>query len=207
LTDLELDQAVLSVAGWNPSLPRAIDAALVARLLASCDRRTAIGRRDHAILLLLARLGLRSGEIVALELDDIDWRAGEIVVRGKRRRRDRLPLPVDVGEALAGYLRRGRPRSNSRRVFLRCFAPLTALSSSGAIRGVLRRACQRAGHDYVCPHRLRHSVATDMLRLGVPLADIGQVLRHRSTVTTAVYAKADPEQVRAVARRWPGAVA
>ena len=110
LTALALDQAVLSVAGWNPSLPRAVDAGVVERLLAGCDRRRAIDRRDYAILMLLGRLGLRAGEVVALRLEDIDWRAGEILVRGKRRRQDRLPLPVDVGEALAAYLHRGRPR-------------------------------------------------------------------------------------------------
>jgi integrase/recombinase XerD len=194
----------LSVAGWSPSLPRGIAAAQVSGLIATCDRRTAIGRRDYAILVLLARLGLRSGEIVTLELGDIDWRAGEIAVRGKRRRQDRLPLPVDVGEALAGYLRRGRPVTDSRRVFLRCFAPLVPLADSGAVRGVLARACRRAGIAYVCPHRLRHSVATEMLRSGVALSDIGQVLRHRSTVTTAIYAKVDHDQVRDLARPWPG---
>ena len=182
-----LDDAVLSVAGWNPSLPRAISSTDVARLLGSCDRRRAIGRRDYAILLLLARLGLRGGEVVAMELGDIDWRAGELMVRGKGRRRDRLPLPAEVGAALAAYLQR-RPPSQSRRLFLRSVAPLVGFAGTGALRGVLQRACARAGLRYVSPHRLRHTTATEMLRSGAALAEIGQVLRHRRVLTTAIYA-------------------
>ncbi len=177
VTAFALDQAVLSVAGWTPSVPRAIDPGDAARLLGSCDRRTSAGRRDHAILTMLLRLGLRGGEVVALELDDIDWRRGEIVVRGKRRREERLPLPADVGQAVAGYLQRGRPPSDSRRVFLRCFAPFSELGvGTGAIRGVLARACERAGVPYASPHRLRHTAATEMLRAGAPLSEIAQVL-------------------------------
>ncbi len=207
VTEAALEQAVLPASGWDPSLPRAIACEQVARLLAGCDRRGAIGRRDYAILLLLARLGLRGGEVVALELDDIDWRAGELSVRGKGGRRDRLPLPADVGEALAAYLRRGRPASESRRVFLRQFAPYVGLAGTGALRGVLARACARAGLPYASPHRLRHTTATELLRAGAPLAEIGQLLRHRSHRTTSVYAKVDEEQLRLVARPWPGSAA
>lgn len=203
VTDVALEDAVLSVAGWNPSLPRAINAQAVARMVASCDRRRAIGRRDHAILLLLSRLGLRGGEVVAMELGDIDWRAGEVMVRGKGRRHDRLPLPADVGEAVAAYLQRGRPRADSRRVFLRTVAPFAGLAGTGALRGVLARACSRAGLAYVPPHRLRHTAATEMLRAGAALGEIGQVLRHRSSVTTAAYAKVDHARLRVIARPWP----
>jgi site-specific recombinase XerD len=204
VTEVALEQAVLSASGSDPALPRAIAASEVERLLAACDRRRAIGRRDYAILLLLCRLGLRGGEIVALELTDIDWRAGELNVRGKGGRRDRLPLPVEVGEALAGYLRRGRPVNDSRRVFLREYAPLVGFAGTGALRGVLSRACARAGVAYASPHRLRHTTATELLRAGAPLEEIGQLLRHRSARTTSVYAKVDEPQLRLVARPWPG---
>ena len=187
VTMVGLDDVVLCVAGWNPSLPRAISWADVNRLLRSCDRRRTMGRRDHAILLLLARLGLRGGEVVAMELGDIDWRAGELTVRGKGRRRDRLPLSAEVGGALAAYLQR-RPASASRRLFLRGVAPFVGFADTGALRGVLERACARAGLPYVSPHRLRHTTATEMLRSGAALPEIGHVLRHRSSVTTAVYA-------------------
>lgn len=208
VVDVALDDAVLSVAGWDPSLPRAISTQDVVRLLASCDRRRAIGRRDYAILLLLARLGLRGGEVVAMELGDIDWRAGEVLVRGKGRRHERLPLPAEVGEAVAAYLRRGRPRTaESRRVFLRTVAPIDGFADTGALRGVLARACARAGLAYVPPHRLRHTAATEMLRAGAALAEIGQVLRHRSSVTTSAYAKVDHDQLRLIARPWPGSAA
>jgi integrase/recombinase XerD len=203
-TALALDQAVLSVAGWSQSPPKAITAGQVRRLLGSCDRRTAIGRRDYAIILLLARLGLRAGEVIALQLGDIDWRAGEIVVHGKGHRRDRLPLPTDVGQALAAYLRRGRPASDSRRVFLRHYAPIGGFETgSGAIRDVLARACERANLPYVSPHRLRHSLASQMLRRGGSLTEIGQVLRHRGAATTVVYAKVDLVGLRMLAQPWP----
>lgn len=203
--ELALDQAVLSIAGWNPSLPRAIDAGAVARVLESCDRRTAIECRDHAILMLLVRLGLRGGEVVTLKLGDVDWKRGEIVVRGKRRREERLPLPSDVGEALAGYLQTGRPHSESRQLFIGNYAPFSGLSAyTGAIRAVVARACERAGVPYASPHRLRHTAATEMLRAGAPLSEIAQVLRHRSSATTSIYAKVDYERLRELARPWPG---
>lgn len=206
VTAVALDDAVLSVAGWNPSLPRAISSTDVARLLRSCDRRQTMGRRDFAILLLLARLGLRGGEVVAMELGDVDWRGGELTVRGKGRRQDRLPLPAEVGAALAAYLQR-RPPSESRRLFLRGVAPFAGFADTGALRGVLERACARAGLAYVSPHRLRHTTATEMLRSGAALAEIGQVLRHRSSVATAVYAKVDHDQLRVIARPWPRSAA
>lgn len=201
-----LDDAVLAVAGWDPSLPRAISSTDVARLLGSCDRRRTIGRRDYAVLLLLARLGLRGGEVVAMELGDIDWRAGELTVRGKGRRRDRLPLPAEVGEALVAYLQR-RPASESRRLFLRSVAPFVGFADTGALRGMLERACARAGIAYASPHRLRHTMATEMLRSGAALAEIGQVLRHRSSVVTSTYAKVDHDQLRVIARPWPRSAA
>jgi integrase len=163
-----------------------------------------MGRRDFAILLLLARLGLRGGEVVAMELGDVDWRGGELTVRGKGRRQDRLPLPAEVGAALAAYLQR-RPPSESRRLFLRGVAPFAGFADTGALRGVLERACARAGLAYVSPHRLRHTTATEMLRSGAALAEIGQVLRHRSSV--AVYAKVDHDQLRVIARPWPRSAA
>jgi integrase len=208
MTVLALDQAVLSVAGWSPQLPKTVPLGQVRRLVESCDRGTAIGCRDYAIVLLPARLGLRAGEVVALELSDIDWRGGEIVVHGKGNRRDRLPLPTDLGEALAAYLRRGRPASDSRRVFLRHYAPCRGFEAgSGVIRGVLARACEKANLPYVSPHRLRHSMASDMLRHGGSLAEIGEVLRHRGAAATAVYAKVDLVRLWAPAQPWPAGAA
>jgi len=206
LVGAELEGAVLSAAGSSPSLPRAVGSDVVACLLAGCGRRRPIDLRDYAILLLLVRLGLRGGEVVVIELGDIDWRAGELSVRGKGGRQDRMPLPADVGEALVAYLQQGRPASESRRLFLREFAPFVGFAGTGALRGVLARACGRARVAYVSPHRLRHTAATELLRAGAPLSEISQLLRHRSAVTTAVYAKVDLEQLRLVARPWPGSV-
>jgi site-specific recombinase XerD len=185
----------------------ALDQAEVEALLGSCDRQSAIGRRDYAILLLLCRLGLRGGEVIGLMLDDIGWRSGEIVVKGKGGRRDRLPLPADVGEALADYVCHGRPRTDDRAVFVRHCAPIRRIGETGTIRSVLARACERAGLAYVRPHRLRHTVATEMLRAGVPLRDIGQVLGHQSAAATAVYTRVDLDSLRTVARHWPEAAA
>jgi integrase/recombinase XerD len=199
-----LAAAVPAVAGWRGGrLPRALPTAQVQQLLASCDRRRSIGRRDFAILMVLARLGLRAGEAAALELDDIDWHAGEVVVRGKGRRQERLPLPVDVGEAIVGYLGRGRRRSDDRGLFLGVRAP-HARASGGAVMGVVHRACDRAGLPRVGAHRLRHSLASEMLRHGGSLAEVGQVLRHRSASTTAIYAKVDRAVLRDLALPWPG---
>ena len=203
LSDFALDHAVLSVAGVSPPPPRGVGRADVDALLSSCDRESGIGRRDYAILMLLCRLGLRGGEAIGLTLDDIDWRAAEIVVVGKGGRRDRLPLQAEIGEALADYIHHGRPQVKDRAVFLRYCAPIRGLGATGSIRSILERACARAGIAYVHPHRLRHTVATEMLRAGVPLRDIGQVLGHQNVATTAVYAKVDLETLRAVTRGWP----
>jgi integrase/recombinase XerD len=191
------------VAGWRlAGLPRAIGLHDVARLLASCDRRSTFGRRDFAVLSVLSRLGLRSGEVAALELADIDWRAGEIVIRGKGRRQERLPLPVDVGDAIAGWLRRGRPRCESTKVFTRVRAPHRGLSAGG-VTAIVAAACARAGLPAMRAHRLRHTAATEMLRGGASLAEVGQVLRHASVLTTAVYAKVDRSGLRSLALPWP----
>jgi integrase len=199
-----LAQAVPPVAGRRGAgLPRGIAPVTLGLLLASCDRRTGPGRRDYAILLLLARLGLRAGEVARLRLDDIDWHTGDLIVHGKGSREDRLPLPCDVGAAVAGYLRRGRPRAETRAVFLRAIAPAVALSPTG-ITGVVYAACDRAAVPRVGAHRLRHTAATEMLRAGGSLIEVGQVLRHARVGTTAIYAKVDFAALRPLAPSWPG---
>ena len=203
--DEALAEVVPAVSVSKGFLPRGLTGETVARLLAGCDASTAIGRRDLAILTLLSRLGLRCGEVAGLELDDIDWRHGEVVIRGKGSRRDRLPLPVDVGEALAAYLHDGRPRSGSRAVFLRVKAPITAMTASN-VTSIVRRRCESADVAPAGAHRLRHGTATAMLRAGAPLAEIGQVLRQTHAATTAVYAKVDRVALRPLARPWPGAL-
>jgi site-specific recombinase XerD len=184
------------------SLPRGLPPEAVARLLASCDRRRAVGRRDYAVLLLLSRLGLRAGEVAAIQLEDIDWRRGEFQVRGKGARLDRLPLPADVGRAIVSYLRY-RPHSRSRAVFLLARAPYCPLSGQ-TVSGIVHRACIRAGLPVVHAHRLRHTAATEMLRAGGSLPEIAQVLRHRQLATTNIYAKVDHRSLRPLARPWPG---
>lgn len=202
LTDAPLVWAVPSVADLRDrTLPRGLEPAAVKELLASCDRRTLVGRRDYAILLLLSRLGLRAGEVARLRLDDVDWRGGLLLVRGKGGRQDVLPLPVDVGEAIVSYLRR-RPRCECRALFLRVTAPRRELNRS-TIGWVVRAACDRAGLARVGAHRLRHTAATEMLRAGASLPEIGQVLRHREQKTTAIYARVDRKALRALARPWP----
>jgi integrase/recombinase XerD len=202
---LPLVSAVPGVAGWSMGpLPRAVSPEVAAALIASCDFDRRVGRRDHAILVLLARLGLRSQEVAEMELGDVDWRAGEVVIRGKGQRNERFPLPVDVGEAVVSYLQHSRPRCSSRRLFLSARAPLAPLSSS-VIRSVVRYACRRAGVAAIGAHRLRHMVGTEALRAGASLAEVGQLLRHRSALTTANYAKVDRTALFALARPWPGA--
>jgi site-specific recombinase XerD len=184
-----LVNAVPSVARRNGvSLPQGLTPTQVKALLESCDRRRAMGKRDHAILVLLARLGLRAAEVAALRLDDINWRSGEIVVHGKGRTEERLPLPADVGAAIAAYLRRGRPQRPEREVFLRVSAPLRGLAPEG-VSEVVRAASERAGLGSFGAHRLRHTAATQMLRGGASLTEVAQVLRHHSVATTATYAK------------------
>lgn len=203
-TATSLVEAVPTAPGWRDGgLPRAVEPGHVARLMASCDRRSTVGRRDFAILTVLARLGLRAGEVAALTIDDVYWRAGELCVCGKGARRERLPLPHDVGQAIAEYCRRGRRRGGCRGLFLHVHAPHTALSASG-ISEVVARACARAGLARIGAHRLRHTAATQMRAAGAPLFDIGQVLRHRSAATTAHYARDDVAALGVVARAWPG---
>ena len=204
-TAAPLAGAVPAVASWQmSSLPRGLKAAEIERLLAGCDRETAVGLRDHAVLSLLARLGLRGAEAAGLQLGDIDWRAGEIAVTGKGSRTERLPLPAPAGEALAAWLEHGRPECESRSVFVtvrRPYRPLTPES----VRAVMGRACERAGLERRGTHRFRHALATEMLRAGASLPEVGQVLRHRSMLSTSIYAKVDQNALRPLARQWPGA--
>lgn len=201
-----LAQVVPAVSASKGFLPRALAEETVSKLLFTCDHTTAIGLRDLAVLTLLTRLGLRCAEVAGLELDDLDWHHGEVVIRGKGSRRDRLPLPVDVGDALAAYLHDGRPRVECRAVFLRVKAPITAMGASN-VTCIVMRACEHAGVTLAGAHRLRHSTATATLRAGAPLAEIGQLLRQTHAATTAVYAKVDRIALRPLARPWPGAPA
>jgi site-specific recombinase XerD len=203
LMHVDLSQAALPVTGRRRSaLPQGITAAEARALLESCDRRSALGRRDYALIITLLRLGLRRSEVAALHIDDIDWRASELVVAGKGTRQDRLPLPADVGEAIASYLRRGRPASDRREVFVRARAPFDPIAP-GTVASTVRRACRRAGIAEVGSHRLRHTVACQMVSAGVPLTQIAQVLRHHSLQTTATYARVDLDRLRLVAAPWP----
>ena len=200
-----LAEAVPTVASWRlSSLPEPLEPVSVRALLASCDRDTAFGRRDFAILTMLLRLGLRAGEVAALRLCDIDWRGGELEIRGKGARTDRLPLPVDVGEAIADWLAHARPACDHANVFSGLRAPRRSLSS-GAVSIVVRSASQRAGLTGVHAHRLRHSAATEMLRAGSNLREVGQILRHHKLSTTALYAKVDRRTLLALAQPWPSA--
>lgn len=202
--DVDLSAAVPSVAGYRDAgLPKALAPQQVSALLDGCDRDRAVGRRDFAILTVLARLGLRACEVAALELSDIDWRAGEITVHGKGGYVDRLPLPVDVGEAVVAYLCAGRPEVRCSRVFLRARAP-HGLMSSGTVQNLVHTACDRAGVPRVGAHRLRHTVATAALRAGAPLPEVAQLLRQRHLSSTTIYAKLDRTALASLARRWPG---
>jgi integrase/recombinase XerD len=203
-TQQDLASAVPKLARRRRDLPRALEAEHVVRLLASCDRATPVGVRDFAILTVLTRLGVRAGEVARFELRDVDWHAGEVLIRGKGPRLDRLPLPWDVGEALANYLRRSRPHCSQPRLFIRSCAPLAGLSRQ-AIGGIVRAAAVRAGLPPLGPHRLRHTVATGLLRRGAALPEIAQLLRHRSLQTTAIYAKVDQAALSTLALAWPGA--
>ena len=203
LVETGLSAAVLPVAGRRRSLlPQGITEAQARALLRGCDRRRAVGRRDYAVIVLMLRLGLRAHEVAALRLEDIDWRAGQVTVHGKRARVDQLPLPADVGKVIAGYLQRGRPRTTAREVFVRTVPPQAGLSRS-AVSTIVRRACTRAGLAPFGARRLRHTAACQMLRAGGSLAEIGQVLRHRSAGATAAYARVDVERLRTLARPWP----
>jgi site-specific recombinase XerD len=200
--DVPLAWAVPGVADQRDrTLPRGLAPAVVKKLYASCDRRRLPGRRDYAILLLLSRLGLRSGEVAVIQLDDIDWRGGELLVRGKRNRHELLPLPVDIGRALVSYLQR-RGWHSSRALFLTVVAPIGPISSD-IVHRVVMNACARAGVPPVGPHSLRRTAATEMLRRGASLAEIALVLRHREIKMTAGYAKVDRKTLRPLALPWP----
>jgi site-specific recombinase XerD len=203
----DLAGCVPTVPNWSLStLPRFLPAVTVERILECCDRATPVGRRNYAILLLLARLGIRAGEVVGLNLDDIDWNTGRITIRGKGGKSAQLPLAADVGTALAAYLRNDRPRSATRRVFLRHRAPLVGFGNSSTISSLVRRALKHAGVEsaHTGAHVLRHSLATSLLRQGGSLDEIGELLRHQSPNTTAIYAKVDVTALHTLALPWPG---
>jgi site-specific recombinase XerD len=205
--DKDLAACVPAVANWKLStIPRALPPDQVELVLASIDRKTAMGSRDYAILSILARLGLRAGEIKALTLEDLDWQEGLITVRGKAGRYSQLPLPADVGEAIADYLRHGRPSANSRCVFLRTRAPIGGFKGQSGIGSVVKHALAEAGVDSPRKgaHQFRHGLATQMLRHGASLSEIGELLRHRSPQTTAIYAKVDLASLSTLALPWPG---
>ncbi|PYX86729.1 MAG: integrase, partial [Acidobacteria bacterium] len=202
----DLAGSVPTVANWRLStVPKYLTPQEVERVLKACDRRTAVGRRDYAILLLLARLGLRAGEVFGLQLEDINWRAGEILIRGKGMLHDRMPLPADVGEALASYLRQDRPACPTRRVFVCTRAPRRSFVRSCTVSTIVRRALVRAGLDPPAKgaHLFRHSLATSLLRSGATIEEIGEVLRHRDPSTTEIYAKVDFDGLRSLAHPWP----
>ncbi|MBM4044267.1 MAG: integrase [Planctomycetes bacterium] len=204
---VDLAAAVPCVRHWRLStVPKFLKSEQVASLLANCHQDTVLGQRDYTVLLLLARLGLRAGEVVDMRLEDIDWEAGELTVRGKRGQQDRLPIPTDVGKALATYLRQGRPACSARHVFVRMKAPHRGFKESGAITYMVLKALRRAGLDpaHKGARILRHSLATQMLRRGASLTEVGEVLRHRCLDTTAIYAKVDVAALRALAQPWPG---
>ena len=206
---LDLAAAVPIVPNWAmTSIPRAIAVDQVRQLLASIDRRTAIGRRDYAILLLLARLGLRSGEVSFLRLDDIDWNVGRFSVCGKSGQRSDLPLSKEVGNAIAEYLKHGRPQSTSRRVFLRAKAPNDGFQGASGVGSIVRHSLQRAGIEAPTKgaHQFRHGLATEMLRGGASLSEIGDLLGHHHPQTTKIYAKVDVKALRTLAVAWPGGV-
>lgn len=206
---VDLHSCVPTVANWSlAGIPRTISPAQVQSLLAGCDRQSATGRRDYAMLLLISRLGLRASEVVELTLDDLDWTEGAIRIRGPAQRVDRLPLPADVGAALVDYLRHGRPDCASRNVFIRSRAPQRALLGPSAVSCIVFRALRRAGIDSPTKgaHLLRHSLATQMLGGGASLGEIAEILRHRNQQTTTIYAKVDLVSLHTLALPWPGGV-
>lgn len=200
---MPLAPVVPGVAGWRHStLPRALPREQVQALLAAHDLGTPVGLRDHAILIMLARLALRGAEVAAVQLAHIDWRAGEVMVIGKGSRTERLPLPAEVGAAMVAYATGGRPPCNCRALFVTVRAPYRQLTP-GAIRAIMGRACRKAGLPRLGAHRLRHTVATDLVRAGASLAEVGQLLRHHSQLSTVTYAKIDLDRLGVLARPWP----
>ncbi len=208
LNPLPLAGCVPSLRRWKlADLPTYLSAGQVQKALESCDRTTAMGRRDYAVLMMLAKLGLRATEVAMLDLDHVDWRAGEMLLLAKGRQRTRMPMPPDVGAAIVAYLQDGRPQSASRRLFVRALAPHVGFASGCAITMIAKTALDRVGIEG-CAHRgahiFRHSLATDLLRSGATLSEIGQLLRHGNHDTTRIYAKVDVEALRTVSLRWPG---
>jgi len=205
LTPVDVSAAALGVSDrGRSSLPLGISNQDADALLSSFDRQRAQGLRDYAIVLILLRLGLRSAEVASLTVDDLDWRVGEVLVHGKGDRVEQLPLTTDVGEAIVSYLQQGRPETTCRALFLRRRAPIAALGRGG-VSAVVRRASIGAGMPGIGAHRLRHTLACDMVTAGVPLPEIGQVLRHRSLISTANFARVDLDALRGLAQPWPGA--
>ena len=203
----DLAACIPTIANWQFStLPKFLQPVPVQRVLTQCDRRTAYGRRNFAILLLLARLGLRACEIVTLTLDDIHWQVGEISIIGKGNQSALLPLPPDVGQAIADYLEKDRPPCSTRRVFIRMRAPHRGFANSIAISTIVARTLKSAGIDspHKGAHLFRHTLATEMLRQGAALSDIALLLRHSSINTTTLYAKVDLMALRPLAQPWPG---
>lgn len=205
-TRRDLSTAVPTVPAWRLSeVPKYIKPEEIELVLEACDRTTSVGRRNYSILLLIARLGLRAGEVVALELGNINWRTSELTIRGKGQSCDRLPLPQSAGEALAIYLKNDRPECSTRRVFVRTRAPYRGFKDSTTVSTIVRRTVERSGLSTPSKgaHLLRHSLATGMLRKGASMAEIGELLRHRSPNSTEIYAKVDIEGLRSIARVWP----
>lgn len=202
----DLADCIPPVANWQlAGLPKFMEPADVKTLLKHCDRKTPKGLRDYALLLLIARLGLRACEVVALSLDDIDWESGKITIHGKGTKRSQFPLPQDVGMAIANYLRSGRPQCPSRSVFLRTRAPLMGFVSSVNVSSIVSRTLKKAGLNPPCKgaHLLRHTAAVQILRRGSSLSDVGEILRHRNINTTAIYAKVDVPRLKKLAMPWP----
>jgi len=207
LVAIDLAACVPTIATWSLSkVPKFLPEEQIQKILDSCDTETGIGKRDYALLLLMARLGLRAGEVVALTLDDFDWESGLVTVRGKGKRVVQMPLPSEVGAAMAEYLAAGRPPCSNRRVFIRAKAPLRGFTNSVAICSLVDRAMERAGveSEYRGSHVFRHSLATQMLNHGASLPEIGDLLRHRRPDTTRIYAKVDVASLRSIALPWPG---
>jgi integrase len=202
-TSRPLAEAVPAMASWpRTALPTPLSVEAATKLIDSCDASTVVGRRDAAVLITLTRLGLRAGEVAAMTLDDIDWRAGELCIKGKGGRVDRLPLPADVGEALVSHLRDRRRLSRHREVFLTAVAPYGPFTRA-TVGGIVALACDRAGMARFGPHRLRHLVATETLRAGASLSEVAQLLRHATVSTSALYALPDPAALATLARPWP----
>jgi len=203
----DLRAAVPPVARWRLSgVPLTLSQAQVLALLQACDPATPVGSRDRAVIVLMRRLALRSAEVAALRLEDVDWVGGTVLVRGKGGRVDRMPLPVDVGEALVSYLQTGRPATRERTVFVRAVAPFTPLGSS-SVSCIVGRTARRAGLGTVHGHRLRHTAASETLNAGAGLDEVAQLLRHDGAASTVIYAKVDRTRLTALARPWPGAPA